>query len=354
MRTKLAGNYKINSHKLGYMCTNFMIEKSVTHSKNTMIRTHTSEKYVLLLDGVPKYFLKQIPEYASDLDSVTLRAELIEFLKSKQLAPFLYYSIQKLPYVIYEKRVWQLYNYVRGAVYKKNAKSINNTASFLSLYHNLADLFCENLPRKLRPQSFIFKIELLSGLLKNHLKDLSCCYKTSFFQEVNNLISIIKGCDFAHFTKTWIHGDFSHNNIIYQNNNPLCLVDFDNSAYGYSIRDLAELMITSLIMNYKYKSTNFQEPLKFIEIENSLPFKEIIFLYSKSRAINESEILFIPVLLRIIFIEFAILGFIREDFNLTKDNFLYLSEFIKKTINKIDHYSTAIFYTKVRSYYEEN
>jgi thiamine kinase-like enzyme len=348
MRKKLAGNYKINSQKLDYICTNFMIEKSVSHCKKTIIQTYTSEKYVLLLDDVPKYFLKQIPEYASDLNSVSLRAKLIEFLISKQsyLTPSLYYSLQKLPYVIYKKRVWQLYTYISGEVYKKSQKSMNKTASFLSLYHNLADLFCKNLPQKLQPQSFIFKIELLSELLENDLKDVNSSYKISFFQQVNILISTIKDYDFSHFSRTWIHGDFSHNNIIYQDKNPVCLVDFDNSTYGYCIRDLSELIVTFLIMNYKYKSTNFKEPLRFIEVENSQSFKEIILTYSNCRMVNESETVFIPILLRIIFIEFAILGFIRKDFNLTNDNFIYISDFVKETTNKL--LSLKIIYSNNR------
>jgi len=99
-------------------------------------------------------------------------------------------------------------------------------------------------------------------------------------------------------------------------------------------------------MNYKYKSTNFKEPLRFIEVENSQSFKEIILTYSNCRMVNESETLFIPILLRIIFIEFAILGFIRKDFNLTNDNFIYISEFVKETTNKL--LSLKIIYSNNR------
>tara|TARA_R110000868_G_scaffold138329_1_gene352347 strand:+ start:59427 stop:60440 length:1014 start_codon:yes stop_codon:yes gene_type:complete len=308
---KLAGNYSIDSNKIAFFKDVYALGEIVSIKDQMVVDTDTSEKYIFVLSDGKKCFLKRIPDYAADQKAMTDRNSFVSFLLSQGFAtPSIYSTKLGQSWVEYESATWILYSCESGEKFKDEANCSFYTGSFLAEFHSLSerylkckgkvstastsmlfiDLVIENVPAVKLDKGLLNKVE--------GLKQKCQAYRDSE--------------SFKALECIWVHGDFSPNNILYNNDKAAWLVDFDNAHVNTKIHDLAELYLTSTVFEYANNSTNFggDIPLWDAFIKNEPLFNGY---QSKVNLSKEEKKMFGDIMI-LVYLELVFLGTLRGDY----------------------------------------
>ena len=315
MGHKLVEDYSMNNKKLSFFCTVFNWPKDALASKETLIQTDTSEKYTVSFQNICRYFLKQIPDYASEPKRLQDVNELIITLKENNVpvvSPLIY---QDECYVKYEGKIWQAFSYQEGNTFPNTRQAKRNTYHFLAQFHSGSKVhFCTKVPNYSSMKTPLIFTQILEDMY--HPKEIQSALDV-LINEVEKFCHKAKNDSLLlDLEYIWIHGDFSPNNIIYNNDQPILLLDFDNAHINTRVHDIAELYLTSSVFSYKENSTNFS--CQIPTIENMKDISEPLILYGSELQLAERKVF--PTFVKLVYAELIFLGFIRGDFEISKMN----------------------------------
>lgn len=228
------------------------------------------------------YFLKRKPIYLSEEEfNETLRIQ-VYLLKNGIKVPYIYKDTEhdKL-YVKYQENIFTLHEWILGSTHTGgwSQKDLTNIivvmtkcARILSTYkpgdmhvpgnriNDLLDVSQESIYYLCDQIELFIKDPKLKNFVIQLKKDLLNLYLTINWEELN---------------KTWIHGDYSLNNIIFVSKNQCVPIDFDDSHWNFRICDIISTAIINsmwsthyYIVRPKLKGEYISELKKYIDIYN--------------------------------------------------------------------------------------
>jgi serine/threonine protein kinase len=302
MTKKLAGDYFMDPKKFDFFRDHYHLSPTLTISEKFAIQTDTTEKYLLCEGEIPLFFLKQIPLYASREGDVVERAQLLRLLKSQN---FPVPTLIGPKFTRYQGRLWQLFEYIPGVRCPKTKQSFLSGCQCILQLHSI-----------LPPPSLPFtKTNATLSLLILLLEQEGFAHK-EFLDSIQKYSTSVQDFDLP---LTWIHGDLSHNNCLYQEDTLIALLDFDNATTFHRLRDFCEYFLTFFSFHYVEGKTNFLD-----RIPDYISFDFSIFPLTKE------EKKAAPNMMKLVFVELLALGFLRGDFSCTPKNFEIALRILKR------------------------
>lgn len=306
MAEKLSGNFYMTEAKLEHFTRLLRRDSPASVSSNTLVTTTTSEKYIISYPNAERFFIKRIPDYAANPNEIETRYKLQKHLHDNNFPACLPVCFNNLPYTIYEDKIWQVFPFYKGCNFKRSTSSLRKTTAFLASFHSASASYEE---KKGIPTHSAMLADLFLNLstqempadIAKMLKNLESCIKhakTALSVEQTRLI--------------WCHGDFSQNNILYEDDRPICLLDFDNMHLNNKLHDLAEMSLTLSAFEYDGNKTNFSSNLpdqKKIQLTGNI-INDYFSTMPRTREDDRS----LPYYIALVYMELSFLGLLRRDF----------------------------------------
>jgi len=312
MVEKLAGDFCMTEAKLEYFTRLLHKDNPINVSSDTLVATTTSEKYIISYPNAERFFIKRIPDYAANTDAIETRYALQKFLQKDNFPACLPICFDGVPYATYENNIWQVFPFYEGHSFNRNPESIKETALFLASFHHASACYAT---QKGKPTHSAMLAELFMELsLKEMPSD-----KAALFQRMEPCLTLAKQALSQKETQLiWCHGDFSQNNILYEENKARYLLDFDNVHLNNKLHDLAEISLTLSAFEYDGNKTNFSSSLP--ERGKLLYIGNIINDYFSQMPATQDDYKQLPYYIVLVYLELVFLGLLRKDFDTSAEN----------------------------------
>ncbi len=311
----LAGDSYLTEEKKSFFIEAFHLDPRATVEEGKGVKSSTSLKYLIFVGGEPSYFVKEVPFYANEENALCERMTFVQWLRKEKFpVPSLLLANQQL-YQMYQGRKWQLFSYEKGHPCLRNSSSIQKAFRLLAEFHRKSLEYAKKAMNRSDVLHLLFKqTENLTRILRDEQRDYIGSFEelvTAIRQKISNLLPDIE------YMSNLVHGDFSLNNILFQNDTPVCLVDFDNIHWNMVYRDMSELILTSSCFFYEPNSTHFaQDTLPLLLLDEKM--KGYASLMAEK--ISGDHELLLPIYMSCVYLELVALGFVREDFTLNNEN----------------------------------
>lgn len=312
MVEKLAGDFYMTEAKLEHFTRLLHKDNPTSVSSDTLVATTTSEKYIISYPNAERFFIKRIPDYAANPNEIETRYKVQKHLHDSNFPACLPICFNNLPYTIYEDKIWQAFPFYEGGSFKRSANSLKKTTAFLASFHRASTSYEE---QKGIPTHSAMLAELFLKLSTQEMPvDIA-----KLFKRAEPCLEHARAALSEQETQLiWCHGDFSQNNILYEEDMPVCLLDFDNMHLNNKLHDLAEMSLTLSAFEYDGNKTNFSSNLpdqKKIQLTGN-----IIDDYFSTTPRTREDDRSLPYYLALVYMELSFLGLLRKDFAPSTEN----------------------------------
>ncbi|MCK4918619.1 MAG: HAD hydrolase-like protein [Candidatus Pacebacteria bacterium] len=272
----------------------------------------TSRKAVLTTDkGV--FFLKEKPLYCSDNISRNIAANFQLFLsKNLNYIPSILSTRNKKLYIEWKNRFFFLTEFKKGRVFNGSSNDIKNILKVLRCFQDVAATFkIQNLVVK---KTESYKVIPCVSLIEEYVYTKS---DKLLFRRITNVIENLKS-QYNTVKKTnyvMSHGDFALFNVILNKRKVVAINDFDNACYLPRIHDLAEFLVSATLVYYIGPLTNLNTPV-FVTPKETV-FNQILNYYLTHFNLQPEDILLLPIIAEIVWLEILLLAVMKEDYTLS-------------------------------------
>lgn len=292
-----------------------LMEKSynltIKRQEYTPYPSFTSRKVIIHTDK-GAFFVKEKPLYCDSEYSRRLSADFQNFLSQKLIfIPGVIPTCNNQYYVKFQSRHYFLTIYKPGRIFNGSLDDTKQLCSALLKFQSVAKKF--DFQKKGYKKSESYHVLDVSHLIKRYCKnDIDHCV----FLKIEKIIRELTKKYKKNHNKSYIvsHGDFAPFNVIFTGQKVAAINDFDNTNILPRTHDMAELLVTSSLINYIAPVTNCRKPV-FIK-PTKKTFEAILKFYKKNFSLSKGEILLFPTLVKIVWLEILLLTVVKEDYSL--------------------------------------
>lgn len=273
-------------------------------------RSATSRKIILgsSKDLGTKFFLKQIPWYCDDHDSVANSHAIQNHLHDRGCpVAAIYKTSEGGSWLEFGREKYVLFEYVHGNRYSSTLPDIQRAAISLGMIHSAGV-----------PKDVSKNHETIEGLAREHIALLGNNGGTQEEMRIlhdvtSRALSGLKDGSYSNCPLAVSHGDFSPWNLIFDSRKAAAIVvDFDNVSIEPRVGDIAEAIITFFHTVYKGDTTNLQSFCDAVDKQNALSFMKAYSDIAGSLTASEQKCLAPVGALKVV--QLYSLGRIRGDF----------------------------------------
>lgn len=275
---------------------------SITDYKYKTLKGGVVNNNWIIDTGKSKFVLREVSRF-KDKKSLKFEFDYLKYLKDngfRYKIPVPVLNKQKTEFITFNGKLFWLYEYIDGQIRKYlSLKDITAVAKMMAEYHGLSVKKKSRGIRKSTADPFFknailnFSSDMESIATKKKIKNKE---DIEFLRMVKILVKILKDLKvgkYGNLNTYPLHTDIKGDNLIWNGKNLTGIIDFDNigRVNDTIIKDIANFIQFSC-KNKKGHGINLQKSKSFINA------------YIKYRAINSSDIKFIPNLIISHYIDF--------------------------------------------------
>jgi thiamine kinase-like enzyme len=279
---------------------------------NTPVLSLTSQKSLIKDEGGRKYFLKQKPDYSLEYNKHNAAIQFQQSVSEIGLAPPLLPNKKGELSFIFGARTFTLTPFIEGNIFDGALTKSINCSHGLGLIHKFCSPQMKNQQDLMPLDSYTETLSFIDMVKGIPFKDQE--KKQRVLEMLLGIANKYKRNYPSEEAVGFIHGDFSPFNIVFEKDKLLVVNDFDNVAYAYLSRDLAEAVLTHSGIHYNGASSSLKAPIiKQLDLQRA---EAMVKTYLNASGLGPVNIQGFSNEMMFVWLELMSLGLVRGDFSL--------------------------------------